>query len=79
MANRLDILCWFDEGVRKGATHLVVVCDTFEYEDYPIYVMPTDNLAEVTAKHNGPNMQRVSGVYDLRKNKTEQLDARQVH
>jgi hypothetical protein len=26
-----DISQWFDEGVKKGATHMLVVTDTFDY------------------------------------------------
>jgi hypothetical protein len=64
-AQRLDILCWFDEGVRKGATHLIVVCDTFNYEDYPIYVMPGEDARKKAAEKDGSNMQKVMEVYDL--------------
>lgn len=50
------------EGIK---THLVVVCDSFDYEDYPVYVDATEDVHAVVAKYNGPNMQRVMEVYDL--------------
>lgn len=25
---------WFVEGVKQKATHMVIVCDTFDWEDY---------------------------------------------
>lgn len=27
-----EISEWFDRGVKEGATHMIVVCDTFDYE-----------------------------------------------
>ena len=30
-----DISVWFDEARREGATHLLVVCDEFDYEEAP--------------------------------------------
>ena len=77
---REEISEWFDEGVRQGATHMVVVCDTFAYEDYPVYVKPTENVYDVYDKNGGDkgendNMQRVMEVYDLRADKAEQVNA----
>ncbi len=36
--SRADIKRWFRNGKKNGATHMIVVCDTFDYEDYPVYV-----------------------------------------
>lgn len=58
---------WFDEGVKEGRTHLIVVCDTFDYEDYPVYVSKGENVQKVFSEHQGPNMQRVMEVYNLKK------------
>ena len=35
---QMDIKNWFDQGVKDGATYLIVVCDTFDHSDYPAYV-----------------------------------------
>lgn len=35
---REDIVRWFEEGVKQDATHLIVVCDRFSYEDFPDYI-----------------------------------------
>jgi len=57
----------------RGAKHMVIMCDTFSYEDYPVYTM-TDE--ECLAKHrsSGQNMQRVMEVYDLNYDKETQLN-----
>jgi len=55
---------WFKNGVDRGATHMIVVCDTFDWSDYPVYVRPEENVREVEAKYKS-NMQKVMEVYKL--------------
>jgi len=64
-ATRQDIEQWLDEGKSKGATHIIVVCDTFDYEDYPVYVMPGTNGNAILKHYQCAEMQRVMEVYDL--------------
>ena len=42
-----DIGRWFDEGVEEGATHMIVVCDTYDYEDYPVFVKKGQDVRKV--------------------------------
>jgi hypothetical protein len=70
---REEIGQWFDAGVQAKATHMIVVCDTFEYNDYPAYVGSVDEFYERYDHYNGKNMQRIMEVYDLRVDKAEQL------
>jgi len=60
-----DIRNWLKEAKAKGATHMIVACDTYDHEDYPVEVMPGQNVHEVFKQYNGPNMQRVMEVYNL--------------
>ena len=69
-----EISDWFDIGIEKGATHMIIVCDTFEYEDYPVYVMPYENVAGRKLEINGYNMQRVIEVYSMKLDKQMQMD-----
>jgi len=57
---------WIATGRERGATHIIVACDTFEYDDYPVYVMPGEDLEEKKAKYNGVNMQMIMEVIDLK-------------
>jgi hypothetical protein len=34
---------WFEEAEKEGASHMVVLMDSFDYEDYPLFVMPGEN------------------------------------
>jgi hypothetical protein len=45
-ATHQDISGWFDEGLDKGATHMIVMCDTYEYFNFPMYIMPGESPRE---------------------------------
>lgn len=75
-ATRQDIEGWFDRGVANGARHMLVVCDTFDHDDYPVF---THSDAECLKRYEEPgNMQRVMEVYDLRAEKAEQMNERRA-
>ena len=76
-ASRQDISDWFDEGVSKGASHMIVVCDGWDYEDYPVFVAPEHDIQDVLPRYR-TNMQTIMEVYNLSMDKAEQLAARRV-
>lgn len=55
-----------------GATHVIVVCDSFSYEDYPVFVYPGESVQSKKSKYDGHNMQRIMEVIELQ----SELDAR---
>ncbi len=66
MATTIPMLVrWFNIGVEQGATHMIVVCDTFDWEDFPVYVMPAEDAVEKFAELHERNMQKVIEVYNL--------------
>lgn len=75
--SRDDLRGWFIEGVELKATHMIVVCDTFDYSDYPVYVAPTENVREVEAAHqlSAGNMQRVVEIYRLDMDMDKQINS----
>lgn len=66
MTTASEIHEWFEEGKKRGATHVLVVCDTFSYEDYPIYILPGMDIKATMAKYNGPNMQKIHEVLTIK-------------
>lgn len=72
-----DIRRWLNEGVRQKATHVIVVCDTFSHEDYPVYVKPTENVRE--RAENLGSMQSLMEVYNLALDLETQIQARRVY
>ncbi len=68
---------WY-ENPGRPVTHMLVVCDTFDYEDYPVYVSDQEDVHEVIKKHDGPNMQKVMEVYSYKMDLKAQLATERV-
>lgn len=62
---REDIKRWWMIAKKHKATHLLIVTDTFDYEDYPVEVLPKRDVKKVYAHYQGKNMQKVMEVYNL--------------
>ncbi len=73
MTSVVQIRGWLAEATKKGASHLVVVCDTWDHEDYPVYVMPGEDVQKRVEFYNGPNMQKVMEVYSMKKDLEAQV------
>ena len=73
-ATRLDIMDWFQEGQSKGATHMIIMCDTYDHEDYPAYVMYGESAKDKVDTLAKGSMQRVMEVYNLNKDMVMQLN-----
>ena len=70
-----DIRQWLLIGKSmKDITHMLVVCDTFDFEDYPVYVNLNRNVREVYNEFDGKDMQSVMEVYSYRLNLDRQLE-----
>lgn len=70
---RAMIRRWVEEGKEQGATHTIIVCDSFDYEDYPVHVMPGEDVHKKLSGFNFENMQRVMEVYNHSMDLEEQL------
>ncbi len=68
-ASKQDIRRWFLTGRAQGATHMVVVCDTFDHEDYPVFVKPGENPRD----RQSDGMGRVMDVYAMHLDMEAQL------
>ena len=64
-ATKQDVDRWIATGKKNGATHIVSVCDTWNYEDYPVYVMPDEDVNKIASEYRGKNMQRINEIIDL--------------
>lgn len=69
-----EIRGWLERGKSKGATHVVVACDTFDWSDYPVFVLPGQDAREIAEKHNGPNMTKLMEVYKVADDWQAQFD-----
>jgi len=77
-ATRKDIEDWLEEAKDKKATHLIIAVDTFDYDNYPIFIYSKKECQEKINEINGKNMQRIDEVYKMNKNIDKQLKERRV-
>ena len=72
-ANKPLIRKWWEEGVEQDATHMIIVCDTFSHDDYPVFVGVGEDVHKVKAKYDGTNMQKIMEVYSYNHDLEKQL------
>jgi gamma-glutamylcyclotransferase (GGCT)/AIG2-like uncharacterized protein YtfP len=64
-ATKQEIIGWIEKAQRAKASHLIVATDTYDYEDYPVEVQPTDNVHEEVLRISQSSMQKVTEVYSF--------------
>jgi len=79
MTTRMDIKRWFDDGVKQEATHMIIAVDTFDHGDYPVYILPDDDVHKKINEVRMAPMQRIVEIYDLSMDREEQLNEHRVY
>lgn len=70
---------WFDHGKSQGYDYMIVVCDTSNMEDYPVYAYERDYfLVESETRHESVS-NRIMEIYDLWADPINQLNAWRVY
>lgn len=62
---RDEIRQWFERGVAEGKIAMIVMCDTFDWGDYPVYVNAGQDTRALAKSLDGQNMQKLMEFYDL--------------
>lgn len=78
MTTRAQISYWLKSGNSGERTHMIVVCDTFDHEDYPVYVVEGYNIHKEVARYNC-NMNRVMEVYSYAMDLDKQLAQKRAY
>lgn len=76
--SKQELSDWFDYGLKQDATHMIVVCDTYDHSDYPSYVAATEDVRQREKELGSSSMQRVMEVYKLSASKSDQLAERRA-
>jgi hypothetical protein len=76
-ATSQDIMGWLIRGKTNGADFVIVVCDTYDHEDYPVFCTEAE-FKQKHAQYNGKNMQIIMEVYDLSLDITSQMQERRA-
>lgn len=77
-ATKQDLRIWFGQGTRKGATHMIVVQDRFDHGNYPVYVMPGEDVNEREKELLFRDLAGIDEIYDLTGDMAEQMSVRRV-
>ncbi len=68
MTTRSDIRKWFYLEGRKNPDHrfMLIVTDTFDFSDYPVFVTRSENVEEALSKYQDKQaLSKVMECYDL--------------
>lgn len=71
--SRYDLSSWFNRGLRNGNKYMMVYCDTFDYDDYPVFFDHANDLHTYMDNARHAEMTRLMGVYDLSMDKESQI------
>ena len=72
---RQEIREWLEAAKEEeNISHVIIVCDTFDYEDYPISVKRGWDIKKVIKQYNMENMQRIMEIYNLDMDMEKQLN-----
>lgn len=64
-ASKAQIEAWFHIAEREGATHMLMVVDEYDWEDYPVNCESEDFARRRYEELHNRNMQRVMEVYRI--------------
>lgn len=78
-ASKNDIREWLERGNNGKYSHMIVVCDTWDWEDSPVFVRIDEDIDEEVRKHNGVNMEKIMEVYNYSLDLEQQLNQRTVY
>lgn len=70
---REDIRAWLESGKEQGALFMIVATDTFDYEDYPVYVLKGADVKKEVERLRAEPMTKVMEVYSYGRDLDEQL------
>lgn len=70
--DNVQIKEWFQDGLRRGATHMIIFHDHFDHKDYPRYVFKGQNTRKMVVKSEEDTGRTVE-IYDLNKDIDRQL------
>lgn len=75
MTTRAEIKQWFDEAAHEGAAYMIIFCDTFDYEDFPVFCPNAADAHKRLLESSGA-MLRAMEVYDVARGWESQASGR---
>lgn len=72
-----EIRSWLLSGIKRNSTHVIIAVDTWDYEDYPVFVSKIENIQEKINSFDN-KQDRIMEVYKLSMDIEEQLNQHRV-
>jgi hypothetical protein len=60
-----EIPIWLRSGMAKKARYMIVVADSLDHDDFPVFVFPDEDFVKKFAITNTVTLHRATAVYDL--------------
>jgi hypothetical protein len=76
LLTKQQIIDGFDSGVTAGATHMLIVWDTWDFDDsydFIVYSYPGEDVNDLIKYYNAPGFYRVSAVFAIHLDLNQQL------
>ena len=65
-ATRQDVDRWIEKAKENKDEYIISVCDTWDYDDYPVYCKDLESLKVSYSRYNGENMQRINEIIRIK-------------
>jgi hypothetical protein len=79
IATKAQIREWLERGRNDGATHVIIMCDTFSHGDYPVFVKHGQDPREIKRRIDDRDTHRFMECYALALPWESQLDEQRAH
>jgi len=77
---KANIRGWIEDAQgERDISHVIIVCDTFDWEDYPVRVKIGQDVREKMKEYNHTNMQKIMEVYNLGMDIEKQLNEHRAY
>lgn len=64
-ATRTDVNRWIATAKENGDKYIISVCDTYDWDDYPVYCKDKEELADAIPRYDGKNMQKINEIIEI--------------
>jgi hypothetical protein len=65
-ASREEVDRWIQWAIAHKCEFIISVCDTFDWDDYPVYCEDKNELILVVDNYDGVNMQRINEIIQIK-------------
>ena len=73
MTTKNEIMSWFKRGIHDGKKWMIIIADTFSYENYPFYCDTREQVDEKCVDVENADMTRIMEVYNLTASRDYQI------